>query len=295
MPLTLSSVLQSVYSQLGELNTSKATGGSTTTVTDTTIINASRDNVWKEGVLFMVYDVGGAGAAPEGQFQRVSGFVNSTGVFTVDTAFTTAPAANDLYGVASSYYPLRQMIRSVNDGLVDLGDIDLMDTATLDTIIATTEYAAAVSWKRTRPYRVDIQTLTSSATDNQWYEWHNWDWVPATAGTAGKIIFHEYPTALRDIRVWYKGVHPQLNEYGDVVWESFDPELVKKAALVKALEWQNSRTQGADTFLTGKLNAALQQLENRKVTSPVWHPRRKPRLMIVNPTTYDAGDDIATP
>ena len=286
MAFTLSNALQAVYSLLGELNIAKATGGSTTTVADSTLINQSRDNVWKEGALFVVYDVGGAGAAPEGQFQRVSAYVNSTGTFTVDTALTAAVASGDLYGVASSYYPLRQMIRAVNDALGNLGDIELVDTTTLDTAAETTEYAAAVTWKRTRPYRVDVQSIIGATGDNGWLEYTDWDWVPATAGTAGKIIFSDYQLTGRDIRVWYKGVHPQLNEYSDPIWEGFDPELVKQAALVKALTWQAARTQGADTFITQKLNQEAQVLENRKVTNPVWRARRKPRHLIISSSTY---------
>lgn len=294
MALTLTNILQSVYQTLGELNMSKATGGSTTTVVDSILANTSRDNVWKEGTLFVVRDAGGASAAPEGQYNRISAYANATGTFTVDTAFTTATGAGDLYGVASNYYPLQQVIRAVNEALSDLGDVDLVDTTTLDAAAATTEYAASATWKRTRPARIDIQTLTTSTSDNQWQEVGGWDWIPAAAGSAGKIIFYDYPTASRDIRVWYRSAHPAVALYTDVIHEVFDPELVRRAAVVKALEWQNARTQGADEFITVKLSAASQQLENRRVTNPTYRPKRGPRLMIVS-SIAGQYDDIDTP
>lgn len=296
MALNLSTILQSVYQSLGELNMGLATGGSTTTVADSALANTSRDNVWKEGALFIMRDAAGGNALPEGQFQRISAYTNSTGTFTVDTAFTTAAAAGDLYGVASSFYPLRQVIQAVNESLTDLGDVDLVDTTTLDTVDTTTEYAAAVAWKRSRPYRIDIQTLTNSSTDNQWRQWHGWDYVPAAGGSTGLIIFYEYQFGSRDIRVWYRDKHPTLAVYSDVVNEAFDPEMVKRAALLKTIEWQVGRNQGNDDFLVQKLTNARQDLENRRVTNPGWRMKRGPKLMIVGPRPDDDYyDDVATP
>lgn len=289
MSLPLWKVLSAIYQNLGELNSSKATGGSTTTIVDSILANTSKDNVWKEGAAFILRDAGGANALPEGQFQRISAYTNSSGTFTVDTAFTTAVASGDLYGIVSSYYPLQQVMIGVNEALGELGDVDLVDTTTLDTIAETTEYAAAVAWKRKRPYRIDIQTLTGVTGDNAWREVNDWDWVPATAGSTGKIIFPKYQYASRDIRVWYRDAHPLVNAYSDVISETIDPELFKKAALVKALEWQNSRTQGADQFLMQKLNASKQELENRRITNPTERVKRRPRYLIVggNDVTYD--------
>ncbi len=294
--LLLTHILQAVYQSLGELNMSKATGGTTTTVVDSILINQSRDNVWKEGTLFIVRDAAGASALPEGQFQRVSAYANSTGTFTVDTAFTTAPAAGDLYGVASAYYPLQQVVRAVNEALTDMGDVDLVDTATLDVDSTKTEYTAAVAWKRARPYRIDVQTFTGTA-DSQWQKYEDWEWVPAAAGSTGVIIFPDYlyPTGY-GIRVWYRDKHPAVNDYSDAIHETFDPETIKIAAKVKALEWQNGRSQGSDEAVLQSLNAAGQALANRKVTNPQWRTKRGPKLMIVGGAgSYDPNDDVAVP
>lgn len=291
MALTLSDVLQAGYAELGQLNVSLATGGSTTTITDTTQTDGD-DDAWKDGAAFVVNTTDGL--SPIGQFQRVSAYVAATGVLTVDTAFTTAIGAGDTYGLVGSYYPLRQMIKSVNDALRSLGDVDLTDTTTLDTAVATTEYAASATWKRAAPFRVDIQGITgSSSTDNSWRVIQDWEYVPAVAGSAGKIIFRDYQPASRDIRVWYKGPHPTLAAYSDVVAEIHDPEIVVQAFVAKALEWQNTRSQGADQFLLQRGQKAEQKLANLMVARPRQRVRRKPRLLIVDRgMPFDQGDDF---
>ena len=108
MAFTLSNLLVGAFQGLGQMTIgNKATGGSTTTVVDSTQANTARDNAWKNGAMFITRDAGGASAAPEGQFQRISAFTNSSGTFTVETAFSTAVAAGDIYGYTSPYYPLR--------------------------------------------------------------------------------------------------------------------------------------------------------------------------------------------
>ena len=293
MAFTLSNLLVGAFQGLGQMTIgNKATGGSTTTVIDSTQANTARDNAWKNGAMFITRDAGGAGALPEGQYQRISAFTNSSGTFTVETAFSTAVAAGDIYGYTSPYYPLRQMQELANDALRALGDVDLVDTTTLDTVTGDTEYAAAVTWKRSRPLRVDIQTATGDAQDNQWVEWPSFEWVPAQAGSTGLIIFPDYPTASRDVRVWYRGAHPALLDYDDVVHDSFDPELVVLQLVVKALEWQNGRSGGTDEYLLQRLGDARQELANRLVTTRPYRAKRKPKLLIVG--RNQASDDQFT-
>lgn len=279
MALTLSDVLQALYFELGETKMGKATSGTTTTLVDSAVAATSKDNVWRNGTLFITRDA--AGAAPQGQFQRVSAYTNSSGTYTVDTAFSVAVGAADVYMVVSDYYPLQEMILAVNRGLAELGDVPLVDTTTLDTAAGTTEYAAAVDWKRQRPYRIDIQGRTGAASDNQWVEWPNFEWVPAAAGSTGKIIFRDYPVASRDIRVWYKGPHGAVSAYSDVINETLDPQLVVGAALTKAYQWQNNRSKGADEFTLQSGQKAEQGLMNMKVERPLHRPKSKPRLLIV--------------
>jgi hypothetical protein len=285
-------MLQSMYKELGQLQLRRATGGGTSTVIDTTILGRYTDETPVNGTMFIVRDSAGAGAAPEGEFNRISNYVDSTTTFTVDTAFTTAVASGDIYGWANSRYPLDLMIQMANDGLRALGDMPLVDTTTLDTAAAQTEYTYAVAWKRTPPYRVDIQGTVGDANDNDWLETRNWEYVPAAAGSTGLVVFHSQPPTGRDIRIWYRGPHGTLNAYSDVVNEAINPELAVVMGALKALEFANSRVQGSDPFILQRIN----KLEARRIelTSdrPIHRPTRKAKILVVG---TGQGDHLPYP
>jgi hypothetical protein len=280
MPFTVFDALVRAYRRTGQMTVSKATGGSTTTIVDSTQARG-RDNTWKEGAAFLIYDAGGLGAAPQGEMRRISAFTASSGTFTVDTAFTAAPASGDVYGFIGEYYPLQQMIQLVNDALADIGDLPLVDTTTLDTVAGDSEYAAAVAWKRGRPTEIAVQGRTGDSADNQWRVVHDWEYVEAAPGTAGRIIFRQYPWASRDLRVRYQGPHPYVVAAADVIAEVLEPELVVAALSKHALNWQNKRLQGSDPYLLQAENDARQAFENARVERPIARPQRKNKLFIV--------------
>ena len=282
MGFNLSNLLQAIYTELGQLTASTATGGSTTTAVDSKMQGQYADDDWKDGALFVIRDAGGAGAAPEGEFKLISGYDDdgSIGTFTMDTALTAVIASGDTFGFANAYYPLHTMIELVNAVLRSLGDIALVDTTTLDTTGSKTEYAAAVAWKRRRPLAVDIQGKTGDVNDNHWVRVHDWDFVPAAPGSTGLIIFKSQPTSGRDMRVWYKDAHPRLSEYNDMLSETITPELAVAAGVERGLRWQNSRAGGGDPFLLQSWKDAKIELERAKIEYPVWSPRRSANLMI---------------
>jgi len=270
-----------MYKSLGQMNVTTATGGSGTTAIDTKQAGLHRDDDWKEGALFVIHDAAGAGASPEGKFQRISAYVDSTTTFTIDTTVTDSIAAGDVFGFTSPKYPLQVMVQMANDGLRMLGDVPTMDTTTLDTDSNQTEYAAAVDWKRKRPYRIDIQSKTGDANDNQWVETMDYDWVPAAGGSTGLIVFHFQPVASRDIRVWCRGPHPDLYVYSGVVNETLDPELAILAGTLKALEWRVSRSGGADPFEIQRLNDAKVEFARRTASHSPEKPKRRTKLLVV--------------
>src|SRR3990167_8631534 len=281
MAFTVSNALRETLLRLGQLNVSKATGGSTTTIVDSTLANEnSSDDDWNDGWALVVRDAGGAAGAPENEFQRISDFVASTGTFTVDTAFTVAPASGDVYGYASSQFALQTMIRLLNTALVELGDVPLMDTTTLDTAANQTEYTAAVAWKRRKPYRIDIQGRTGDSNDNQWHAVWDWEWIPAAAGSTGLIVFKGQPLSSRDIRVWYQDAHPAVNAYSDAINERFEPDLVVKAFVLAIRGWQVERDDGSDASLQQKWNKAKSEYEAAIASRKPERPKRRPRLMI---------------
>ena len=285
----LTDLLQDVYESLGELKVSLATGGTTSTVVDSTRANEDGDDDWKNGVLFITRDAGGADAAPQGEFQRISGSTGSSGTLTVDTVFSGAPAAGDTYSWALNFYPIRNMIELANAGLRKLGDIARVDTTTLDSASNKTEYAYAVTWKRNPPLYVDWQGLTGDANNNRWQRIYNPDVIPADPGTAGLLVIPQIVNA-RDIRVTYMDSHPRLSVFDDIVSEYIHPDLAFAAVLERALDWQNKRLRGTDRFLLLAFNDAKIELNNALIKHPIWKPERRSKLNIVQHGYLDIGE-----
>ena len=280
MSYTLSTLLVDLYAELGQLTVSTSdAAGSTATIIDGKQANKHGDEDSVNWAAFIIESTDGL--APEGEMALVTSYTDSTGTFTSPaSSWTAAPAAGDLYAFTNDFYPYYDMIRAVNRALKSLGEIPQVDTTTLDTASAQTEYAYDTDWKRSPPFRVDYQGKTTDANDNQWLEVAEWEYIPAAAGSDGLLVIPQLP-ASRGIRVWYNGVHPILNTYEDAVYEGFPDQLVLAACVEKALVWQNSRMMGGDDFLLQRLNDARQDLAIARVSYQMWKPPVSPGLLIV--------------
>jgi hypothetical protein len=279
MSYKLSSLLVDLYAELGQLTVSTVSGtSSTSTIVDDKQANKHGDEDSVSWAAFIIESTDGA--APDGEMALVTSYTDSTGTFTsAATSWTVAPAAGDVYGFTNDFYPYYDMIRAVNRALKSLGEIPLTDTTTLDTAASQTEYPYALAWKRSPPIRVDLQTRTTDANDNMWRELMDWEYIPATAGSTGLLVLPQLPSA-RGLRIWYNGVHPNLNTYEDAVYEGFPDQLVLAAAVEKALIWQNSRMMGGDDFLLQRLNDARVDLQIARASYKPWQPVSRPRLLI---------------
>lgn len=271
-------LLRDLYNELGQLQVAHATGGSDTTLVDTKLTGTGSDDDWKGGAV-IILEAGGA--APEGEIMRVSGYVDSTGTLTFP-ALTAGVAADDLYGLVSEYFSLQQMITLANLALRGLGDVLRVDTTTLDTVDDQTEYAAAVEWKRRPPKQIDIQGNTDDANDNKWETVTDWNYVPATPGNTGLIIFKQQLIAGRDIRVWYEDTHAKVSDFDDVIDEVFHPTLAVAAVVEKALIWQISRLDGQNDFMIERLNDSRTELDRQKRLHPVFIKNRSSRGIVIS-------------
>jgi len=278
MPFTLSDLLQRAYQRLGQANVSTATGGSTTTVIDSKQADQHSDDDWNGGTLIVTRDAGGAGAAPEGEFFLIDGYVNSTGTFTIATA-TSGVASGDRYMYTSELYPLNDMIELANQALASLPEVPQVDRTTLDSAAAQTEYTYALAWKRQPPYRVQYQGRTGDANDTRPEDINGWDYEPAAAGSTGLLHIPQIYVS-RDIYIWYRGPHGYVSAFDDTIYEGFNPELVTAVLVERALEWQNSRTQGGDDFLIQRWNDAKAERSAAEQKYLVWRPKKRPKLLV---------------
>ncbi|MCB2179449.1 hypothetical protein KQH61_05960 [bacterium] len=286
MSYLLWQLIRDVYQNLGRSEVSTATGGSTTTLEDSKLSGQGKDDDYNDGAVIIL---SADGAAPEGEIKRVSDYVDNGGVFTFEDAMSAAPAAGDLYLRVDPYFTYRNIVEQANKGLTKLGEITLVDTTTLDSASGQTEYTAAVAWKRRPPLRVDIQTKTDDADNNQWKEISWWEYVPAAGGSTGLIVFDRELTADRDIRVWYRASHPRVSAYNDPINELFHPSLVVAAVLVEALTWQNARLAGSDKSLITQLNDAKTEFARIMNQFPVWSPPRRAKSRFGNAFSSGSG------
>lgn len=293
MSYTLSNCLVDCLSQIGKMKIRTATGGGTTTAVDSTMSALGLDDDSYIGnYLFVISTTDGE--APIGEYKKITDFVSSTGTFTT-AAFSAAIGAGDMFGyVTSSDYELAQLVRLVNLGLSQLGDLLLVDTTTLDTASNQTEYPASLAWKRNKPVRIDLQTRLSDSNDNRWVETTAWEWIPSAPGDTGLIVFREQPATGYDVRIWYEGVHPELDSYDDIISETIHPNLARVSAIERILFWKNAEKQGSDTNIKEMYNWASQQLQIEMQNKKTWKHKRASKGLSIS---YDGGwrDKIQPP
>jgi hypothetical protein len=282
MGFTLFDLILHACESLGKINESVVTGGTTSTLVDSTQTAArSRftDDVM-DGIIFLTHDVLGTSVAPEGEFGRITSFTESTGTY--GGTWTVAPAAGDTYAWTSQEYPLQRMIGLANEGLQRIGNIPLVDKTTLDTDGDNTEYACSAAWKY-KPTRVDIQGNTGNTSDNQWQKVNSWEYEPSAAGSSGLIILPYQPSGSKGIRVWYMAKHPYVSSAASVINEHIEPELATLSLVAKALGWNCKRSNGANKFLIQAWNQAEQEFQSRLSINPrpSYHYPRKSNLMII--------------
>jgi hypothetical protein len=291
MAFTLQNLLTKAYLRLGQLTVSSATTGSTSAVVDDKQAGQHGDNEWKNGVVFLIRDAGGASATPEGEMSLVTGYTDSSGSFA--TVWTTGVTASDIFGFANDFYPLYTMIELANEAVQSFGPIVLIDTSTTSAANQT-EYTYPIACKRRPPIRVDYQGITTDANDNQWIEIPAGDYryEPATAGSTGKIVIPQLPSG-RTIRIWYEAVHPTLSAATSTIHEGFEPELVTQRLVELALEWQNGRMQGGDSYLLQRESKAGQNRLEAEIKFQPSKPRRQPKLLILR--GHADEDEFTTP
>src|SRR3990172_7436592 len=279
--MNLSELLQGTLLELGQMTIRQATATTTstvtTTITDSRLIDES-DDAFDNGSIFMVETTDGN--APQGEFGLVKAttpFDPATGAITMASKFTAVITSGDRFGIANGLFPLYTLVGIANRALGALGPIPLRDDTTLDTAASTSEYAAALAWMRAEPYAIMVQR-GSDALDPQWDPYHDWDWIPGTApGTTGRIVFRQVPwDSAKNIRVLYKGVHPDVSAYNDIVAESVDRERIIQTMVEKALRWQNGLMQGSDDYYKERWGTSMQDVKDAKREFPKSQPPRRP-------------------
>ena len=240
-----------------------ATGGSTTTIIDTLrLTSIFADDWFKLGTAWILRDSAGAGAAPEKEYGRVSGFTSSSGTATL-SALTTAVAAGDRYALAGARYDLDRIIAAINMALARI-EVATEDTTTLDTAASQLEYSlpAAVLDEDIEVY---IQGHTGDTNANYWTQLHNWHIAETGVGVQKLLVFHAQPIASRDLKIRYYLPHTPLYVVTDKLREGIPIEQVVYNAAAILINDELSHMDSADKAL----GARLSRIEE---TARMWTP-----------------------
>ncbi len=289
MTLTLSKVMQRAWTELGHLTEVTATGGGTTTVIDTLGVAAkfTSDDALVGGTAIVMYDAGGAGAAPEGEFGRINDYVASTATFTIE-ALTAAIAAGDRIGLCRPTIAYQQMRQAVNDGLANLGTISLVDISLTTT--SALQYTLPATLKIKKITDILIQDYDNGPYRSVIGLFEDY---PAAPGSTGILEAREVLQSGRTLKILYEGVHPTLTVYSSVISETIQEELAVAAAVDKALTWLVSKRgdSALGTFILQRWNDAKVTLQQQKTDKPVYREKPRPRFFIGGDSgSYYPGD-----
>ncbi len=288
MAYLLGNLVKDVLLRLGQLEITTATGGSTTTAIDTKLVEGENEIGDADYINGLICVIRAGGAAPENEYGRISNNVaTATEVtFTLDAVLTAAIASGDTFAYARPTYSLYQIIEQINAGLEELGDLVNVDTTTMDTASGQTEYTWEVAWKRVKPIRLDVQGRTDDSNNNEWVEVHGFEVIPAGPGSTGLIVFDTQPVSSRDVRVWYKAVHPRVSVYSDVIHESIHPNLAIASSVLQLAEWNLQRGSVEDPDARGLVNNAKTKFAIALNNHPIMQEKRHQSGLVVKDQWY---------
>ena len=282
MTYTLFNLTYELAVELGIVDEGTASGGSTTTIDDTTFL-LQADDYWKGGTAWILYDAGAAGALPEGQYSAVTGFAVANNRATINAI--TAVAQNDRYAIADATYPLPTLIQSVNRALRDI-NIETTDTTTIDSATSQTEYTlpdvASLDLRE-----VWIETSTANSDDNRWGEIRNWIIQKTITSTADELILPFQPIISRDIKLVYMAPHGKLHLDSDELDDSVHMERVIFRAAWYAMNRYIQRTESTDEWLIRTRDDYMKWAKEADWRYPILGPPKKGRINLVD---WGAGD-----
>lgn len=264
---TLSDVMAGTFDELAQLVTGITTGGDGTTLVDSLL--KGKDDSWNQGTAFITYDVGGSGAAPQGEFARITDYARGTG--TVTANFSVDVATGDHYALASRRWTTDDMVTIINRALQRMGGVPKNDIS-LTTAANTTEYTLPAGFRELR--RVYRHTLTT-ADNEQPIKMSDWR-------TENNIlIFSRQPPAGVVLRLVGKGIAARMRLFGDTLEGSIPLERAIAESAYHALRFLIRRTEGEDRSLMQDLNDAADYRDEARAEWPVRVPlpTYKPMLL----------------
>jgi hypothetical protein len=225
---------------------------------------------------FVEYDNGGASAAPQGEYQRVTAYDETAFQFTTD-AFSAAIGVDDRIVLMNNEVPLQQQILLANQVLVKYGRQDLTDTS-LTTVANQTEYNLPAGITKENLYDVKIQGLTTDSNDNRWHS-IAFDVLPGAAGSQRVLVIDQYPQDY-DLMLSYRDYHARLSIFSSTISENLPYSQILAAFRFAVTDWYNNKNEGGNPYWVAADRKAAGLLDVAKIE----HPKRA--APIKNKLTY---------
>jgi hypothetical protein len=268
---TLKDIVSATYFRLGDLHSGTVESGSQTTVVDSSL--GGKQDDWKDAVVMIDYDAGGAGAAPEGEYKLCSGYAAATGTLTT-ASFSVAPAASDLYSVATPRIPLAVLVSVINQRLTAMGDVPAVDTS-LSFVSAQSLYTLPAAARGNRLKQV--WEATNSDTDDpdltpreDWYMY----------GTT-QISFRGSFTPGDVIHLFYVGTHARMGAFGDVLSPFIHIDRISSDAAYWATRAFIAKSRGSSKEVKDQLQMLFNDAELAKKEHKIWLPMGTKQAVMV--------------
>lgn len=234
---TLSDVMLDVAEILGGVRSGVATGGSTSTLIDTSRIESA--DYWKDGTLFLL------SGSNLGLATKVLAYSENTLV--IPTALTIT--AGDRYAVAPPVFPFDVMQIAIQRALDEIGNSVTYDETLLVTT-STNSYTLPAGVNGLM--RVEVATTsTAPYSYSPNYFWHE---------NNGHLYFDPIKapsTVGMKIRLWYRIPHVEVTSYSTVISNNINLEYLKWKAVVNVYRDRLSQVGKDDPMLIDLLNQAM--------------------------------------
>jgi hypothetical protein len=266
---TLFDIVYRIARELAVAFEGTATGGSGTTLVDNIYLkDGFIDDYFNKGTLFLIYDAGGAGVAPQGEWARITDFAESTGTITHE-ALTASIAAGDRYAVANDEYTRDIIIQNLNIFLMET-PIPYVDITTITTAEDKTEYTLPAELLDEN-IKVWIQR-TDTTDHNLWTEYSDWYIAETAVGTQKKLIFNSQPPEPWIAKLEYWLPHPALNARTDKLAEHINISRVVLESALKCLLWKRAQKTQAEPILDSR----IAEMNGRVMEARSRFPTKKP-------------------
>lgn len=255
---------------LGQVTEGTATGGSTTTIADS-VERTEASDFWNLGSAWILYDAGGAGAAPQGERSVITDFAQTGGVITLRSTLTQAVAAGDKYAIAATKYPLQLLDSKINEVLQTI-PIQKDDITTVTIAAGQTEYSLPADvWDLKEVW---LQTNSGDTNDTQPERIYDWGVKKSATGTANVLMLGRQFDTSTPLLLKYLASHQTLRAASDKLDDSIHPNLVTYNAAVRCLLWYKTKVGNADTSVNDLLNIYQPMAADMNTRFGMHYPRK---------------------